>query len=88
VQKKLIEETMKHPRSFMLGAPEVLQLNQMLIRAIGAKKVLDVGVFTGSSSLSAALALPDDGIVIGCEVSEEYASIGKGVKNSGILKSC
>jgi predicted O-methyltransferase YrrM len=77
---------MKHPRSFMLGAPEVLQLNQMLIRAIGAKKVLDVGVFTGSSSLSAALALPDDGIVIGCDICEEYINIGKGAKNSGISK--
>jgi predicted O-methyltransferase YrrM len=73
-----MEETLKHRRSVMMGAPEVLQLNQLLIRAIGAKKVLDVGVFTGSSSLSAALALPDDGIVIGCDVSEEYTSIGKG----------
>ena len=83
-----MEETLKHRRSVMMGAPEVLQLNQLLIRAIGAKKVLDVGVFTGSSSLSAALALPDDGIVIGCDVSEEYTRIGKGVKNSEILKSC
>ena len=43
----------------MLGAPEVLSLNGLLIKSLGAKKVLDIGVFTGASSLAAALALPD-----------------------------
>ena len=42
----------------MMGAPEVISLNSLLIRSLGAKKVLDVGVFTGVSSLAAALALP------------------------------
>ena len=42
----------------MLGAPEVLALNALLVQSLGAKKVLDVGVFTGASSLAAALALP------------------------------
>ena len=42
----------------MLGAPEVLALNTLLVQSLGAKKVLDVGVFTGASSLAAALALP------------------------------
>ena len=60
----------------MMGAPEVLQLNQLLMRSIDAKKVLDVGVFTGCSSLAAALALPDDGIVVACDVSKEYTDIG------------
>ena len=43
----------------MMGAPEVTSLNAVLIRSLGAKKVIDVGVFTGASSLAAALALPD-----------------------------
>ena len=43
----------------MMGAPEVTNLNAVLIRSLGAKKVIDVGVFTGASSLAAALALPD-----------------------------
>ena len=42
-----------------MGAPEVTNLNAVLIRSLGAKKVIDVGVFTGASSLAAALALPD-----------------------------
>ncbi|KAK7072080.1 hypothetical protein SK128_027660 [Halocaridina rubra] len=76
-QKKLNEMTMQHPRSRMLGAPESLQLNANLMRAIGAKKVLDVGVFTGASALSAALALPDEGEVHGLDHSEEYTNMAK-----------
>ncbi|XP_068218446.1 probable caffeoyl-CoA O-methyltransferase 2 [Palaemon carinicauda] len=77
VQKRLDEVTLKHKRSAMLGAPEVLQLNANLMQVIGAKKVLDVGVFTGASSLSAALALPADGEVHALDISEEYTNIGK-----------
>ncbi|MPC89030.1 putative caffeoyl-CoA O-methyltransferase 2 [Portunus trituberculatus] len=76
VQKRLNEVTFKHSRYQMLGAPEVLQLNANLIQAIGGKKVLDVGVFTGASSLSAALALPPDGEVHALDITEEYPSIG------------
>ena len=42
-----------------MGAPEIVNLNSLLIKSLGAKKVIDVGVFTGASSLAAALALPD-----------------------------
>ena len=42
-----------------MGAPEVISLNSLLIKSLGAKKVLDIGVFTGVSSLAAALALPE-----------------------------
>ena len=44
-----------------MGAPEIVNLNSLLIKSLGAKKVIDVGVFTGASSLAAALALPDGG---------------------------
>ena len=43
----------------MMGAPEVISLNALLMRSLAAKKVIDVGVFTGASSLAAALALPE-----------------------------
>ena len=55
----------------MLGAPEVINMNALLIKSLGGKKVIDVGVFTGASSLGAALALPEDGVVVACDVSEE-----------------
>merc|ERR1711884_368294 len=77
VQVKLNQETMKHSRYRMLGAPEVISMNALLIKSLGGKKVLDIGVYTGASSLGAALALPDDGIVHALDVSEEFTSIGK-----------
>nr|AFC17961.1 O-methyltransferase [Penaeus vannamei] len=77
VQKRLNDVTLQHSRAAMLGAPEVLQLNSNIMQAIGAKKVLDIGVFTGASSLSAALALPPEGKVHALDISEEYTNIGK-----------
>ena len=43
----------------MMGAPEIISLNGLLIKSLAARKVIDVGVFTGASSLAAALALPE-----------------------------
>jgi len=77
VQLKLVEETLKHPRVLMMGAPEVVSMNALLIHSLGAKKVIDVGVFTGASSLAAALALPSDGIVVGCDINEEFTSLAR-----------
>merc|ERR1712168_291674 len=77
VQLQLVEETLKHARSRMMGAPEVISLNALLIHSLNAKKVIDVGVFTGASSLAAALALPKDGVVIGCDVSEDYTATAR-----------
>lgn len=58
-------------------SPEQGQFMQMLVRLIGARRTLEVGVFTGYSSLAVALALPPDGRVVACDVSEEWTSIGK-----------
>ena len=59
IQVKLMEETIKNEKSFnMLGAPEVLMLNQQIIRTSGAKNILDIGVFTGASALAAATLEP------------------------------
>jgi len=76
VQVNLMEETIKNESRFqMLGAPEVLMMNQQIIRTSGAKKILDIGVFTGASTLAAALALPEDKTgckIVACDVSQEY----------------
>lgn len=77
VQEKLIEQTLQHERKQMLGDPICQQLLTNLMKCIKAKRVLDVGVFTGFSSLSAALAIPEDGKVVALDVSEEYTSIAK-----------
>ena len=50
---------------------------QLLARAIGARRYLEIGVFTGYSSLAMALALPADGYVLACDVNEETAAIAR-----------
>ncbi|MEH2152019.1 class I SAM-dependent methyltransferase [Nostoc sp.] len=74
---KLRQETANHPRSGMQISPEQGQFMRLLVELIGAKKTLEVGVFTGYSSLSVALALPTDGKIIACDVSEEFTAIAR-----------
>jgi len=78
LQEKLIQATMDHPRKGMLGATEVIQTCTCFIKQMHGKKALDVGLFTGFSALSWALALPEDGKVISMDVSDEaYKQFGK-----------
>jgi caffeoyl-CoA O-methyltransferase len=49
----------------------------LLVRLIGARTTLEVGVFTGYSSLVVALALPPDGTIVACDVSEEYTAVAR-----------
>jgi predicted O-methyltransferase YrrM len=74
---QLRQETASQPMAVMQIAPEQGQFMAFLVQAIGAKKTLEVGVFTGYSSLVVALALPPQGKVIACDVSEEYTSIAR-----------
>ena len=74
---QLRQETAEMPRSIMQIAPEQGQFMALLIKLIGAKKTLEVGVFTGYSSLVVALALPADGKIVACDVSEEYTSVAR-----------
>lgn len=70
-------ETASHPRVNMQIAPEQGQFMQMLVRLIGARRTVEVGVFTGYSSLAVALALPADGHLLACDISEEYTAIAR-----------
>lgn len=77
VLRRLREETASHPRSSMQIAPEQGQFFALLMHLMGARKTLEVGVFTGYSSLAVALALPEDGRVVACDVSEEYTATAR-----------
>lgn len=77
VLRRLREETASHPQSNMQIAPEQGQFMALLVRLIGARTTLEVGVFTGYSSLAVALALPPDGSIVACDVSEEYTAIAR-----------
>ena len=67
VLTKLRQETSQHSASIMQISPDQGQFMALLIKLLGAKKTLDIGVFTGYSSLAVALALPEDGKVIACD---------------------
>lgn len=77
VLKRLREETAAHPHKQLQIPPEHGQFMAMLIQLMGARRTLEVGVFTGYSSLAVALALPPDGRIIACDVSEEFTSIAR-----------
>ncbi|QNP30644.1 class I SAM-dependent methyltransferase [Cylindrospermopsis curvispora] len=77
ILSELRRETAKLPMSMMQISPEQGQFMALLIKILGAKKTLDIGVFTGYSSLVVALSLPDDGKIIACDISEEYTSMAR-----------
>jgi len=74
---QLRQETSQLPMSRMQISPEQGQFMALLVKLMRAKKTLEVGVFTGYSSLVVALALPADGKIVACDVSEEYTSIAR-----------
>lgn len=74
---KLRKETAAHPESEMQIAPEQGQFMALLVRLMGARRTLEVGVFTGYSSLAVALALPEDGHVTACDVSDDYTKTAR-----------
>lgn len=77
VLRRLREETMRLPMARMQIAPEQGQFMQLLLRLLGARQAIEVGVFTGYSSLSTALALPEDGRLIACDVSETWTAVAR-----------
>lgn len=75
--RRLREETAGLPNARMQIPPEQGQFFALLVRLMRARKTFEVGVFTGYSSLSVALALPPDGKVLACDNNPEYTAIAK-----------
>lgn len=75
--RRLREETARLPNARMQISSEQGQFMAMLVRLMGAERALEVGVFTGYSSTTVALALPENGSLIACDVSEEYAAVAR-----------
>ena len=76
-QQALRTETRTLSGSGMMSRPEADAMLQLLIKLVGAKRVIEVGTFTGSGSLAMALALPEDGRIVACDVSAEWTAIGR-----------
>jgi len=75
-QEKLLKATIAHERAAMLSDHIQIQMLQLICKTLGAKKTLDIGVFTGYSALSIALTLPEDGKVIACDVTDTFPRVG------------
>ena len=76
-QAALREATRSQPHAGMQISPEQGQLMAMLVRLMGARRTIEIGVFTGYSALTVALALPADGELLACDISDEYTRIGR-----------
>ncbi|MEV3859272.1 O-methyltransferase [Streptomyces sp. NPDC050095] len=64
-------------QAHMVVAPEEAALLTFLVRLLGARRIVEVGTFTGSSSMCLARGLPADGSLITCDISAEWASVGR-----------
>lgn len=77
VLAQLREETSQHSASIMQISPDQGQFMALLIKLLGATKTLDIGVFTGYSSLAVALALPETGKVVACDRDPRCTAIAR-----------
>jgi predicted O-methyltransferase YrrM len=77
VMRDLRAETAKLAEHGMQIGPDQAQFMSLLVKLSGAKRALEVGTFTGYSALTVALALPEDGQLVACDVSEEWTNIGR-----------
>ena len=77
ILRRLREETARDSMARMKIAPEQGQLMQLLVRLMGARCYLEVGVFTGYSSLAVALALPAEGRILACDISDTWTRVAR-----------
>jgi caffeoyl-CoA O-methyltransferase len=75
-QAALRAATRSHPRAGMQISPEQGALMQVLVQLMGARRCLEIGVFTGYSALTVALALPADGYLLACDIAADTTAIG------------
>jgi len=77
VLARLREETEKDPDAIMQIPPEQGQFMSMLVKLVGAKRTIEIGVYTGYSTLCVAQAMPDDSYTVACDVDEDWTNIAK-----------
>lgn len=77
ILRRLREETAALPEHNMQIAPEQGQFMQMLLRLLGAQRCIEVGTFTGYSALAMALALPEGGRVVTCDISQQWTDVAR-----------
>jgi predicted O-methyltransferase YrrM len=87
VLRELRAATASVPHSGMQIGADQGQFMAMLVKLMGARRCLEIGTYTGYSALAVALALPRDGSIVCCDVSEEWTAVGKPFwKKAGVEK--
>ncbi len=77
LQKQLREETAADPMAVMQVSPEQAWFMAFLVRLTGARRALEIGVYTGYSALAVAMALPEDGELVACDIDEQWTAIAR-----------
>lgn len=75
--QRLQDETARDPLARMQIAPEQGQFMELIARLIGARRIIEIGTFTGYSSICLARALPDDGQLLCCDIDEHWTGIAQ-----------
>ena len=85
LQVRLREETARLPQGHMQIGPDQAAFLSLLVRALGVQRALEIGTFTGYSSLAIASALPPDGRLVCCDISAEWTAIaGRYWREAGV----
>lgn len=85
LQVRLREETARLPQGQMQIGPDQAAFFALLVRALGVRRALEIGTFTGYSSLAVASALPADGRLVCCDVSAEWTAVaGRYWREAGV----
>ncbi len=74
---ELRTETAALPDSNMQIGPQQGQFMALLVSAMGAKRILEIGTFTGYSSLVMAMAVPEDGLIVTCDINQQTTAIAR-----------
>ena len=77
VMRRLRDETGQLEKARMQISPEQGQFMRLLVELLDVRRAVEVGTFTGYSALAVALAMPDDGRLVACDISDEWTSIGR-----------
>ena len=77
VMARLRAATSPRPEAEMQIGPDQGQFMALLVRLIGARRCIEIGTYTGYSALAVALALPANGLLVACDISEEWATVGR-----------
>lgn len=77
VMRRLREATLELPSRDLASAPEQSQFLAFLMKMLGAKAVIEVGIYTGYTTLAMAYALPEGGELVACDVNNEWASLAQ-----------